>query len=61
MGDEIETILPDFDVPSTPATFPSKVFNDNFGITCKRVEECSSTSFNPNGVTESLFYLCKII
>lgn len=42
-----------------PKTIHNYVFNDNFGVAYKKVEESSSSSFNPNGITESMFYLCK--
>lgn len=59
MGDEMDITALDIIKPPTPATFKSSVFNNNFGIAYTRIEQSSSTTFHPNGITESLFYLCK--
>ncbi|KAK5642032.1 hypothetical protein RI129_008199 [Pyrocoelia pectoralis] len=59
MGDELQIIVPD--APPTPATFKNDTFKDNFGMKYKKVENSSSSSFNPNGFTESLFYLLRHI
>lgn len=39
-----------------PATFTSNTFNNNFGIP-HQTPSASSFTFNPSGLTESLFYL----
>ncbi|XP_031347622.1 sorting nexin-14-like isoform X2 [Photinus pyralis] len=59
VGEELQIIVPD--IPPKPATLENDTFKDNFGILYKKVENSSSSSFNPDGFTESLFYLLKHI
>lgn len=48
-----ESILPQ------PKTLKNPIFNDNYGVKYKDTDDSSSSFFNPNGITESLFYLRK--
>ncbi|KAK4877057.1 hypothetical protein RN001_009563 [Aquatica leii] len=61
VGDEMEIVLSEVNDSLVPATFNNPVFKNNFGINYKKKENSSSTSFNPLGITESIFYLMKHI
>lgn len=43
-----------------PKTIRNPIYNDNYGVKYKDNDDTSSSFFNPNGITESLFYLCKV-
>lgn len=43
-----------------PKTFRNHVFNDNFGTSLKDLKESCNTSFNPVGMIQCIFYLCKL-
>ncbi|XP_017774101.1 PREDICTED: sorting nexin-14-like isoform X2 [Nicrophorus vespilloides] len=60
VGDEVDP-LSGKDSNPYPKTMVNKIFGDNFGVEYKRETESSSSSINPNGITESLFYLLKHI
>ncbi|KAF5269937.1 hypothetical protein FQR65_LT05736 [Abscondita terminalis] len=61
IGDEMEIVLSEVNATPIPATFNNAIFQNNFGINYKKTDNSSSTSFNPLGITESIFYLMKHI
>ncbi|XP_065162082.1 sorting nexin-14-like isoform X2 [Atheta coriaria] len=60
IGDEVDSSsLTLFN--TLPKTFKNKVFGDNYGAVYQRDVKSSSTSINPNGITDAGFYLLKHI
>lgn len=59
IGDELDNLMNLTIQNSTPKTLHNKVFGNNFDVTQRKMGESSSTTFNPSGIAESLFYLCK--
>lgn len=58
IGDEVDSSsLTLFN--TLPKTFKNKVFGDNYGAVYQRDVKSSSTSINPNGITDAGFYLCN--
>ncbi|KAI4470344.1 sorting nexin [Holotrichia oblita] len=60
IGDELDNLMNLAAVQAcAPKTFHNKIFGNNFDVTQRKVDESASSTFNPSGVAESLFYLCK--
>lgn len=60
IGDELDNLMNLAAVETcAPKTFHNKIFGNNFDVTHRRVDESASSTFNPSGGAESIFYLCK--
>jgi hypothetical protein len=60
IGDEVsvKTTTDDRTTPF-PKTFRNHIFNDNFGTALKDLRDSCSSSFNPIGMIQCIFYLRK--
>ncbi|KAG5876709.1 hypothetical protein JTB14_038026 [Gonioctena quinquepunctata] len=61
MGEELDTVPCYSSNSYLPKTYTNRVFNDNFGVQYKCLKETTSSSFNPDGLAESVFYFLKHI
>lgn len=60
IGDELDSEATfDNQKRSVPKTYKNTVFNDNYSIAYGNVKQSTSSPFNSNSITESIFYLCK--
>ncbi|XP_074032931.1 sorting nexin-14 isoform X2 [Leptinotarsa decemlineata] len=59
IGEELDNIPCLSHTSRLPKTYRNQVFNDNFGVQYKCLKETASSSFNPEGLAESVFYFLK--
>ncbi|KRT81497.1 hypothetical protein AMK59_5264 [Oryctes borbonicus] len=60
IGDELDNLMNlTLTQSCIPKTHHNKVFGNNFNVTQRKMTESASSTFNPSGIAESLFYILK--